>query len=135
MIDLLIRDETRVCAQCGCTDECACPGGCWWAGERDSQPICSSCALGLHAYAGPDGFTWVQVGRVNRIAEGRLPREVVTPLLTTCELGSLVLDAALPPGTYQLAAWRPHGDARTGQLAIIGRFNVLPADELAASAH
>lgn len=30
---------TRQCRVCGCTDDCACPGGCWWV-EDD---LCSSC--------------------------------------------------------------------------------------------
>jgi len=31
-----------VCVSCGCTDEEACPGGCWWF--EDCPPRCSSCA-------------------------------------------------------------------------------------------
>jgi hypothetical protein len=30
----------RACRVCGCTDDRACPGGCWWV-EAD---LCSSCA-------------------------------------------------------------------------------------------
>lgn len=32
--------DLRVCSFCGCTDECACPGGCSWVQED----ICSACA-------------------------------------------------------------------------------------------
>jgi hypothetical protein len=33
------RDKTRACRVCGCTDDRACPGGCWWAAED----LCSAC--------------------------------------------------------------------------------------------
>jgi hypothetical protein len=33
------RDKTRACRVCGCTDNQACPGGCWWADED----LCSAC--------------------------------------------------------------------------------------------
>ncbi|MBI1353252.1 MAG: hypothetical protein GC160_02820 [Acidobacteria bacterium] len=36
---LPVFDE-RSCRKCGCTDDCACPGGCWWVGED----LCSACA-------------------------------------------------------------------------------------------
>jgi hypothetical protein len=29
------------CVGCGCTDERACEGGCWWASTK--PPICSTC--------------------------------------------------------------------------------------------
>lgn len=32
----------RSCIHCGCTDDHACPGGCWWISTR--PPICSRCA-------------------------------------------------------------------------------------------
>lgn len=32
-------DEETACRGCGCTDSCACPGGCWWV-EPD---LCSAC--------------------------------------------------------------------------------------------
>ena len=31
----------QVCRECGCTDERACPGGCWWV-EAD---LCSACQM------------------------------------------------------------------------------------------
>jgi hypothetical protein len=31
--------KPRTCRLCGCTDACACPGGCWWV-EDD---LCSAC--------------------------------------------------------------------------------------------
>lgn len=34
-------EEIRTCRVCGCTDDHACEGGCWWV-DRD---LCSSCAL------------------------------------------------------------------------------------------
>lgn len=38
------EDEVR-CFVCGCTDEVACPGGCWWAAddENHGQDVCSRC--------------------------------------------------------------------------------------------
>ena len=30
----------RACRVCGCTDDRACPGGCWWV----DTDLCSSCA-------------------------------------------------------------------------------------------
>jgi hypothetical protein len=37
-------DETS-CFVCGCTDQVACPGGCWWAAddEEHGQDVCSRC--------------------------------------------------------------------------------------------
>lgn len=32
----------RTCRVCGCTDERACLGGCWWLDDQDD--VCSSCA-------------------------------------------------------------------------------------------
>lgn len=37
----------RSCRVCGCTDENACEGGCWWV-EDD---LCSSCAIAEGASA------------------------------------------------------------------------------------
>lgn len=31
--------KVRSCLLCGCTDDRACPGGCWWVGDR----LCSRC--------------------------------------------------------------------------------------------
>jgi hypothetical protein len=37
------------CRVCGCTDDDACPGGCWWAPDPEGGDLCSQCAhrLGL----------------------------------------------------------------------------------------
>ena len=37
-------DETS-CFVCGCTDQVACPGGCWWAADDEDhlQDVCSRC--------------------------------------------------------------------------------------------
>jgi len=50
------HSQQRVCRDCGCTDDHACPGGCWWIDETEytpdgprlrtvaaSGPICSRC--------------------------------------------------------------------------------------------
>lgn len=31
--------EGGICRDCGCTDERACPGGCWWVADD----LCSTC--------------------------------------------------------------------------------------------
>jgi hypothetical protein len=31
----------KTCIKCGCTDDRACPGGCWW--HSQDPPICSAC--------------------------------------------------------------------------------------------
>ncbi len=31
------------CRECGCTDDRACPGGCWWA--NDDRDLCTRCAV------------------------------------------------------------------------------------------
>lgn len=43
-----------VCEGCGCTEEAACPGGCWWDENALEQGryICSECAPDLML---PDG--------------------------------------------------------------------------------
>jgi hypothetical protein len=34
----------RACRICGCTDDQACLGGCWWVEDpRGIGPVCSSC--------------------------------------------------------------------------------------------
>lgn len=35
-------DPNRQCIECGCTDDHACPGGCYWVSLE--PPICSACA-------------------------------------------------------------------------------------------
>jgi hypothetical protein len=35
------KPAQRACRVCGCTDDRACPGGCWWV-EPD---LCSACAI------------------------------------------------------------------------------------------
>ncbi len=35
-----VTDGVRRCRVCGCTDDHACPGGCWWV----SSDLCSACA-------------------------------------------------------------------------------------------
>jgi hypothetical protein len=42
------------CRYCGCTDERACPGGCWWMDE--AHTICSRCS------AAPDQAAAVALG-------------------------------------------------------------------------
>lgn len=36
------------CRECGCTDDHACDGGCWWAPDHpDGGRLCSQCAVRL----------------------------------------------------------------------------------------
>lgn len=44
-VELNTRPRTAglVCAGCGCTDDQACPGGCFWV-SFEPQPLCSQCA-------------------------------------------------------------------------------------------
>jgi hypothetical protein len=36
------RPRPGVCRVCGCTDDCACDGGCYWVDRRCT--LCSNCA-------------------------------------------------------------------------------------------
>lgn len=36
-----VRNMVRTCRVCGCTDERACDGGCWWLSADDD--LCSTC--------------------------------------------------------------------------------------------
>lgn len=38
------RDDGPRCVVCGCTDERACPGGCWWVDNGSLADVCSACA-------------------------------------------------------------------------------------------
>ena len=42
-----IPPDRQVCKYCGCTQERACPGGCWWVREN----ICSRCRPDLEPKA------------------------------------------------------------------------------------
>lgn len=41
-----VVDEGAACRICGCTDDNACDGGCWWV---DTSPLCSTCAQAIAA--------------------------------------------------------------------------------------
>ena len=44
-IDQVLLEIVRTCHACGCTDERACFGGCWWINDDDDAPdLCSSCS-------------------------------------------------------------------------------------------
>jgi hypothetical protein len=49
------------CIGCGCTDDRACPGGCYWVGKN--PPVCSACIQsGKLCEASDDGehrLTWL----------------------------------------------------------------------------
>lgn len=39
-----------VCIGCGCTDTCACDGGCYWLHVQGGVGVCSSCSHALKAW-------------------------------------------------------------------------------------
>jgi hypothetical protein len=41
----------RSCIACGCTDDNACPGGCWWV--SDEEACCSTCFEGARTLPPP----------------------------------------------------------------------------------
>lgn len=45
-VDQILIELIRTCIVCGCTDEQACFGGCWWVSEasESERDLCSSCA-------------------------------------------------------------------------------------------
>lgn len=42
-IDQVLLELVRTCHVCGCTDERACFGGCWWVNDDGTPDLCSSC--------------------------------------------------------------------------------------------
>ncbi len=42
------RSQLRRCRACGCTEDCACDGGCWWVADD----LCSTCAKTENALEG-----------------------------------------------------------------------------------
>lgn len=55
-VDVNARPRTAglACTGCGCTDDAACPGGCWWV--TYNPPLCSACAAKAKLLIG-DGDT------------------------------------------------------------------------------
>lgn len=41
VVDDLDEPIAGICIGCGCMDDAACDGGCWWA--DDTETICSNC--------------------------------------------------------------------------------------------
>jgi hypothetical protein len=56
------RPAGMACQVCGCTDDKACPGGCYWV--LDNPPLCSACvteedlAASEETFAMGDGFAY-----------------------------------------------------------------------------
>ncbi|WP_200676907.1 hypothetical protein [Streptomyces sp. MBT65] len=44
LIELLGLQDVARCVRCGCTDERACEGGCYWVPNRQMVDFCSACA-------------------------------------------------------------------------------------------
>ncbi|MFF3256493.1 DUF6919 domain-containing protein [Actinacidiphila glaucinigra] len=38
-----VEPEEPRCVRCGCTENKACPGGCWWVPNESMQDLCSAC--------------------------------------------------------------------------------------------
>lgn len=36
--------DVPACRVCGCTEDRACPGGCWWVEDPEGEDLCSACA-------------------------------------------------------------------------------------------
>lgn len=47
----------RTCRECGCTDDNACPMGCWWVPDPQGRDLCSTCAIKLGEPVGPGALT------------------------------------------------------------------------------
>jgi hypothetical protein len=45
-IDQVLLELVSTCHVCGCTDEQACFGGCWWVNDDGTPDLCSSCESG-----------------------------------------------------------------------------------------
>lgn len=58
----------RSCRICGCTDDHACAGGCFWV----SEDLCSACLGEMSAPRFESGFTLIK--------EGRCPKHATQPL-------------------------------------------------------
>jgi hypothetical protein len=39
----VVANGAQACVVCGCTDNYACVGGCWWVNGPMDDPLCSSC--------------------------------------------------------------------------------------------
>ncbi|MCM8548958.1 hypothetical protein [Streptomyces sp. STCH 565 A] len=39
-----VEDEVARCVRCGCTDDAACDGGCYWVPNEQMVDLCSACA-------------------------------------------------------------------------------------------
>jgi hypothetical protein len=95
--------DLRVCSFCGCTDECACPGGCSWVQED----ICSAC-IPKTSWSGTChrcGHAWPQTPGQNMCRE--------------CGAGPL---CRMPDGSYAIDLVEHHpirnGSGETGDRAF-----------------
>ncbi|MFM9594509.1 hypothetical protein ACKI1O_34615 [Streptomyces scabiei] len=42
--ELAVEDDVAHCRRCGCTEDRACPGGCYWVANEQHIDLCSGCA-------------------------------------------------------------------------------------------
>jgi hypothetical protein len=48
------NDDVVSCRSCGCTEQYACPGGCWWVPDPDGLgDICSACVPLVEVFMEP----------------------------------------------------------------------------------
>jgi len=82
-----------ICVGCGCTDDCACDGGCsWLMRDGEGSGVCSNCQHVLPAYAGSAAL----VG----FYPDRLPAPLLDVRLNEVRLQEYRAGASLPEGTY-----------------------------------
>ncbi len=60
-----ISDAT--CRICGCTEDRACPGGCWWVPDPEMGDLCSACAGPMDAIEPPELWPGIHLVSVRRI--------------------------------------------------------------------
>lgn len=52
-------DDVVECRSCGCTEQHACEGGCWWVPDSEGMgDLCSACSPLHEVYAEPGPGGW-----------------------------------------------------------------------------
>jgi hypothetical protein len=92
-----------ICIGCGCTDDCACEGGCSWVAENVGVGLCSTCAHFSPAMM----IAW----RWGARAAGWYPEVSGTEILLVQQDGSRLGEKGLPRriGEYDAVANLPDG--------------------------
>lgn len=82
-----------ICIGCGCTDDCACFGGCSWLVREGRVGVCSSCTHALPAWNG-------KLARLAGWAVDGLPGKFLKIRLNGKDLAEYAPGRGQPPGTY-----------------------------------